>query len=133
MLSTGPAVKPTTRILRVLLRDQNKALWTEAELEDLLDHGLTWWNMVTPVTSLSLMDLRTSPVAEDGPQGAAVLWGSVVLALTHLLWRGGMKYDYSLEADLRETYEGLLEEAEIRFEESKRTKATLTKLPETWN
>lgn len=91
----------------------------------MLDHGLSWWNMVSPATSISLDELRKGELPNPGVQRAAVLWASVVLSVAHLLQPTGLKSDVLLDVDERNKYEELLENAEAMFEDSKLTKGRI--------
>lgn len=124
-------MRPTPKTLRALLHDLDKRIWSDEELEDMLGHGLIWWNLTNPETNLSLFDLRVS--GQDNPQGAAVLWASVTLALTHLLWKGDYKTDVALTPDEHDRYEQLRTDAEERFSASKTTKRLLVKPEGGWN
>ena len=117
-------MNPSSQQLRTLLRDQAKLVWTNDELEDMLNHGLSWWNLVSPETCLDLIELRNGTPLNQETQQSAVLWAAVVLALTHLLHPSGLK-ERALEPEERACYEEMLSTAEEMFETSKRTKSRL--------
>jgi len=126
-------MEPNRHQLRTLLRDPEKRIWSNDELDDMLSHGLCWWNMVTPQTSMDMIELRGSKQPYAGVQQSAVLWASVVLAVTHLLQPSGMKNDVDLDADQRVKYEELLANAEEKFDHSKTTKARIVRPETVWN
>lgn len=118
-------MSPSRDQLRTLLRDHDKRIWSNDELDDMLGHGLSWWNMVSPTTSFDLDELRKGGLPNAAPQQVAVLWASVVLSVTHLLQPRGLKSNIHLGVDERDHYEELLGNAEQRFEDSKLVKARI--------
>ena len=120
-------MQPTRDQLRTILRDQDKTIWSNDELDDMLDHGLTWWNLISPETNLELVQLRAGALPNAKVQQSAVLWASVVLSLVLLLHPHGLKGNVTLTSTERAKYEGLLANAEGLFEESKMAKAQIVR------
>ena len=127
-------MNPTRNQLRTILRDQNRRIWSNDELDDMLDHGLSWWNLVSPETSIDLGELRKGALPNAGTQQSAVLWASVVLSIVLLLQPRGLKHDVVLDPEERTRYEELLTNAEEMFDRSKMTKSRIILDDQTvWN
>lgn len=101
--------------LRTLLRDPQKKVFTQADLESFVDHGLMWFNTAEPSTALGRDDM--------GPiHRTAVLW-----AATHLACRHALDHHVELDSDTREVYEGLLSRSRDQFTDCKSVKWALVR------
>jgi hypothetical protein len=107
-------------------------IWEDAELNEYLERGLDWWNMMPPNTAQNILSIDQL-VTEKPEWRTAVLWDAITHACFALAcnWVAD-EFDYSiggvsLTIEKSSKYESLKQNAESQFDKAAEAKARTVK------
>ena len=110
-----------TSALRTFLGDHDNDIWSESDLQEYLNIGLAWWNLLPPETKYSFSDTYLL-------DSTAVLLAAVIHATTDLVigldddTLHSTRHGVTLTERQYMHYHNLFKQAEEQFEQSKRKK-----------